>query len=430
MATVAAAGGLVWQIGAAAEPEKGTFAPPEAYPPAEPAEVLAGTDRNAPVPDLASVLPDLLDDPRFSGDLSSVFADAVTGEVLYERDGSEAMTPASSMKVVTAVAAFEHLGPEYRIPTTVVEGPDDDSVVLVGGGDVALTVDGEGYYGGGASLTDLADAVLDARGGDAPSTLYLDTSLFSDSVNADGVSKADLNLYTAPAAPMMLDGGRIDNTVHYTPHYPDPAARVGEVFAELLGADEVADGTAAEGAAELAAVHSEPVAALVDALVLSSDNELADAVAFQTALAVEGEMTWDALGRAHMATLESMGVDTTGLVLNDGSGMSSTNRMTANAFTQLLIGAAGSKASLVFEALPVAGYSGSLLDRFGTATDANGVVRGKTGTLSGVSSLTGSLTTADGRLVVYSIISNDHANGSAVETAMDEVTASVSQCGC
>ncbi len=427
---VAAMGGAVWALQALTEPQTGAFTAPEAYPPAEPPRVLASADESAPVPDLASALPELLADPRFSGNLSAVFADALTGEILYEQAGTTPMTPASSMKVVTGVAAFEHLGAEYRIPTTVVEGPDEDSVVLVAGGDVAMTVDGEGYYGTGASLTELAEAVLAARDGIAPSTVYLDTSLFTDTVNAPGVPMSDLNLYTAPAAPIMLDGGRIDNTVHYTPHHQDPALYAAEVFAGLLGAGQVAEGTAEEGAAELATVYSEPMASLVDFLVLTSDNELADAVAFQTALAVEGEMTWGAIGQAHMATLESLGVDTTGLVLNDGSGMSPANRLTATAFAQLMTAAASSQASSVFQSLPVAGWSGSLAERFSTAEEGEGVVRAKTGTLTGVSSLTGSVTTDEGRLIVFSMISNGSANPRDVEAAMDEVTTAVSLCGC
>lgn len=422
--------GAVWQLRSLTVPQTGTFTTPEAFPPDDPPQVLAPADENAPVPDLASALPDLLADPRFSGDLSAVFADAFTGEVLYEQEGSTPMTPASSMKVVTAVAALTHLGPEYRIPTTVVEGPDENSVVLVAGGDVTMTVDGEGYYGTGASLTELAEAVLESRDGVAPSTVYLDTSLFSDTVNAPGVPMSDLNLYTAPAAPIMIDGGRIDNTVHYTPHHEDPALHAAEVFADLLGADGVAEGTAAEESAELATVHSEPMAALLDFLILTSDNELADAVAFQSALASAGEMTWAAIGQTHMATLESLGVDTTGLVLNDGSGMSPDNRITATAFTQLMTSAASSRASSLFQSLPVAGWSGSLADRFEAAEEGEGVVRGKTGTLTGVASLTGSVTTDDGRLIVFSIISNDHANPREVEGAMDEVTTAVSLCGC
>lgn len=435
--TVAAAGGLVWQISAVTSPRTGTLTAPEAYPPAEPAPVLAGSDADAPLPDLASVLPDLLADARLNGSLSASFADALTGEVLFEQEATTPLAPASSMKVVTAVAAFQHLGAEYRIPTKVVEGPTEDSVVLVAGGDPTLTVDGEGYYtayGKGASLTELAELVLEARGGTAPTTVYLDTSVFTDSVSAAGVTAAELDTSTAPMAPIMLDGGRTDNTQKYSPHHADPAMVAAQQFAELLGASTVEAGTAEAGAAELAVVHSAPMSALVDSFILTSDNLLSDAVALQTALVVEGEMTWAAMSTVHAATLEGLGVDTAGLVFHDGSGLSPDDRMTAQAFTQMLLGAAGSQASSVFESLPVAGYSGTLDDRFGDAEEGMGVVRGKTGTLTqptGVISLTGTLTTADGRQLIFSLISNGHTTGTeAVEAAMDEVSAGVSQCGC
>ncbi|SDE40069.1 D-alanyl-D-alanine carboxypeptidase/D-alanyl-D-alanine endopeptidase [Glycomyces harbinensis] len=431
--TVAAAGGLVWQFAAVANPQTGVFTPPEAYPPVEPAPVLASSDADAPVPDLASVLPALLDDARLNGSTSASFADALTGEVLYEQEGDTPLAPASSMKVVAAVAAFEHLGAEYRIPTTVVEGPTDDSVVLVAGGDVTLTVDGDGYYNEyarGASLTELADAVLEARGGDAPATVYLDTSVFTDNPKAEGVLTEDLVYATAPMAPIMVDGGRKDNTQKYAEHYTDPATVAVLEFAEILGAD-VAEGVAEEGAAEVATVYSAPLAALVDSFILTSDNLLTDAVALQTALVVEGEMTWAAMSTVHLATLESLGVATDGLVFYDGSGLSPTDRMTANAFTQVLLGAAGSQAASVFESLPVAGYSGTLRNRFDSAGDGKGVVRAKTGTLSGVSSLTGTLTTLDGRQLVFSLISNQATTGEeAVEAAMDEISTAVARCGC
>lgn len=432
--TVAAAGGLVWQFAAVANPTTGTFTPPEAYPPADPAPVLASSDADAPVPDLASVLPALLDDPRLNGSTSASFADALTGEVLFEQGGGTPLAPASSMKVVSAVAALEHLGPEYRIPTTVVEGPTEDSVVLVAGGDVTLTVDGEGYYteyAAGASLTELADLVLEARGGDAPTTVYLDAGVFTDNPKAEGVPPEDLVYMTAPMAGVMVDGGREDNTEKYAAHHQDPDMAAAEAFAEVLGATDVTEGVAEEGAAELATVYSAPMAALVDSFILTSDNLLADAVALHTALVVEGEMTWAAMSTVHLSTLESMGMATDGLVFYDGSGLSPSNRMTTNAFTGLLLGAAGSQAASVFESLPVAGYSGTLWDRFGSAEEGKGVVRAKTGTLSGVSSLTGTLTTADGRQLVFSIMSNQAtAGGEAVEAAMDEISAAVAVCGC
>lgn len=433
--TVAAAGGLVLQFAAVSGPETGTFIAPEAYPPAEPALVLAAPDPDAPLPDLTAILPSLLADARLDGTVSASFADALTGELLFEQQGTTPLAPASSMKVVTAVAAFEQLGAEYRIPTTVVEGPTEDSVVLVGRGDVTLTVDGEGYYNRyakGASLTELAEAVLEARGGDVPAIVYLDTSLFTDSERAAGTLASDVVYSTSRMAPIMVDGGRIHNTEKFSEHHVDPAMVAAEAFADLLGASEVATGNAAADAEELATVYSAPIAALADSFLLTSDNLLSDAVALQTALAVEGEMTWAGMSAAHMATLESMGVDTAGLVFNDGSGLSQSDRMTADAFTQLLLASVGTQASSVFESLPVAGYSGTLSGRFDTAEEGEGVVRAKTGTLNDVKviSLTGTLTTLDGRQLIFSLISNQHTSENAVEDAMDEITAAVSQCGC
>jgi D-alanyl-D-alanine carboxypeptidase/D-alanyl-D-alanine-endopeptidase (penicillin-binding protein 4) len=399
--------------------------------------VLATSDADAPIPDLASIMPGLLADPRLDGSTSASFADALTGDVLFEQQGTTPLAPASSMKVVTAVAAFQHLGAEYRIPTTVVEGPTEDSVVLVAGGDPTLTVDGEGYYtefAAGASLTELADLVLEARGGTAPTTIYLDTSVFTDTVSAAGVTAAELLYSTAPMAPIMVDGGRKDNTQKYADHHTDPALVAAQEFAAILGGAQVELGTAAEGATELAAVYSAPMAALVDSFILTSDNLLSDAVALQTALVVEGEMTWAAMATAHQSTLQSLGVDTAGLVFNDGSGLSPADRMTANAFTALLLGAADSQAASVFESLPVAGYSGTLDQRFGTAEDGKGVVRAKTGTLTEpahVMSLTGTLTTADGRQLIFSLMSNGTTTGEdPVEAALDEISTAVSQCGC
>lgn len=427
--TLAAAAGIVWLIRASAVPQTGALTAPEAYPPGEPGQVLAAADAEAAVPDLAAIMPDLLSDPRFDGDLSAIFADAASGEVLYERDARTPLTPASSMKLVTAVAAYLNLGPEFRIPTSVVAGPDEDTVVLVAGGDVTLTVDGEGYYGTGGSLTDLAEQVLEARGGEAPATVLLDESIFTGSELAEGVGGDDLP-YTARTAPIMVDGGRIDNTQKYHSFYDDPAQAALEEFASLVGASGTDDGTAEEGAETLGTVYSQPVAGLVDSFVLSSDNGLSDAVALYTAYAVTGEMNWEAIDTVHRDMMAGFGADTDGLVFADGSGLSEDDRVTAEAFSALLLGAADSPASTVFESLPVAGYSGTLGDRFRDTDDGDGVVRAKTGTLSGVSSLTGSLTTDDGRLLVFSIMSNDHSNGWLVENAMDEVTAAVSQCGC
>jgi D-alanyl-D-alanine carboxypeptidase/D-alanyl-D-alanine-endopeptidase (penicillin-binding protein 4) len=82
---------------------------------------------------------------------------------------------------------------------------------------------------------------------------------------------------------------------------------------------------------------------------------------------------------------------------------------------------------LLFDALPVAGRSGTLSSRFrGTAAEAN--VRAKTGTIIGGIALSGYGTTAGGRDFVFSIVANGPASNGA-EAALDALVATVAADG-
>ena len=87
----------------------------------------------------------------------------------------------------------------------------------------------------------------------------------------------------------------------------------------------------------------------------------------------------------------------------------------------------------IFSGLPVAGWSGTLADRFtkppGNAV-AKGVVRAKTGTLSGVNAMSGDLITKDGRLLVFAIMASGSTNASLAKQAIDKVPARLAACGC
>ena len=110
--------------------------------------------------------------------------------------------------------------------------------------------------------------------------------------------------------------------------------------------------------------------------------------------------------------LNTIGVDTAKLVMVDGSGLSRYNLTSANIVTQLLV--AMSKRSDVFptflNSLPVAGTDGTLSKRM-QRTSAGGTLRGKTGTLSGGSSLSGYVQTADGEMLAFSILMNNFPSG-------------------
>src|SRR5205823_4408845 len=70
-------------------------------------------------------------------------------------------------------------GPGYRLSTRVVAGSAPGEVVLIGGGDPTLSVNGNGSYPEAARLDLLAQQVKQALGGAAPTRVVVDSSLFS-----------------------------------------------------------------------------------------------------------------------------------------------------------------------------------------------------------------------------------------------------------
>ncbi|MGH3646406.1 MAG: D-alanyl-D-alanine carboxypeptidase, partial [Micromonosporaceae bacterium] len=130
-----------------------------------------------------------------------------------------------------------------------------------------------------------------------------------------------------------------------------------------------------------------------------------------------------------------LGLDTEPITLADGSGLSRRNQLTAGLLTSLLVLAADDahpELAGVFTGLAVAGYSGTLHDRFGAAAGAGaGLVRAKTGTLNGVSSLAGVVVDADGRLLGFSLIANNVPGGlDSAEPVLDKIAAKLAACGC
>jgi serine-type D-Ala-D-Ala carboxypeptidase/endopeptidase (penicillin-binding protein 4) len=110
--------------------------------------------------------------------------------------------------------------------------------------------------------------------------------------------------------------------------------------------------------------------------------------------------------------LSSLGTDTTKLVMADGSGLSRYNLTSPNIIMHLLTDMY--KRDTLFEtfynSLPIAGVDGTLSGRM-RRTPAEGNVHAKTGTLSGVSSLSGYVKTAEGEMLAFSILINNFASG-------------------
>lgn len=388
--------------------------------------VLAG-EPTAPgdvVPTLpVAALDRLLAGGALGPDPGAVVLDVVSGAVLLDRDGDRPRMPASVAKLATGAAALQVLGPDRRLRTTVVAGAAPGEVVLVGAGDATLTSRPrrDGAYPRRADLVALADAVVTARRADGPSagpeqvTVRVDDSLFAGpAVSPDWPATYVGSGVVSPVSALSVDAGRVRPGADV--REPDPALAAGRDLARLLVArgldvaDQVERAVAAPGAAELAAVTSPTVAEMVELMLADSDNDLAEALL--RLVAVErGRPGSFADGTAEVRdSLVALGVPAEDTVLLDGSGLARGSAVAPSTLAGLLARAAdGSVPGLghLVTGMPVAGFDGTLSLRFdrGRPAYAAGLVRAKTGTLTGVSTLAG-VTSSAGRPVVFAVMSD------------------------
>lgn len=374
------------------------------------------------------------------GSNKALAVDAFSSSPALEADRSAdtPLMPASTTKLLTATAVLETLGPEKRFRTTVVR--KGQQITLVGGGDPQLTTfPTTNAVNADASLVRLARltaAALRKAGVDSVRLGY-DESLFSppqkqpfwgDDFLAIGV--------VAPISALSADGGRL-----YPPagtRSPTPALTATQSFERLLQARGVqvvgkVTATAAAGD-EIAAVESAPLSDLVEHLLLTSDNTEAEILAHQVGLEVLDDPTFAGGARATLKVLNDLGVDTAGVVLNDGSGLARSNRISPQTLISVLrtaIEVDPDRLWPVYTGLPVAGFDGSLTSRFAApaARAGRGAVSGKTGTLTGTSALAGLASDRDGQLLLYAVMTND-VSVFASSPAIDRVLARIAGCRC
>jgi serine-type D-Ala-D-Ala carboxypeptidase/endopeptidase (penicillin-binding protein 4) len=419
------------------------IAPPP--PPVVPRPALrpATIDGRKPSPGGVSAVLDPLVAAGGLGTLSGQVVDPATGTVLWQRNPTITLVPGSTAKLLTAAAALLALDHQARWRTTVLAGAEPGTVVLVGGGDPTLSAAGPGTatgYPGAARLDDLVSQVQAANHTPIRRVL-VDVHRYVGEALAPGWLPADVaGGYIAPIVPVMLDGARTDPTQDVSPRAAKPATSAAAELARRLGADPdtVAVGSAPPGAAVLGEVSSAPMHDLIATTLRQSDNVLAEALAREVARATGAQPSFSGASQAVLTVLGNHGFDVSHTILVDGSGLSTSDAVSAALLTELLSAAAAPDESQprtaalrpLLVGLPVAGGSGTLADRYhNTASSGRGWVRAKTGTLTGVNSLAGTVLGTEGRVLVFALLSNGPNPGS-VRPRLDVVAAGLRSCGC
>lgn len=422
-----------------------TVAARAVIPPGAP--TLASIEATAPLPSPGSLAARMAGPMQAAGlgqNLNGVVVDAMTGRSLFSSNAEQPAVPASTTKVITSVAVLASVGPDRRLTTSVVRSKR--GVVLVGGGDPTLTtVTPKNAYPKYASMADLAKQTATAlkAAGTTHVRVDYDISAYQGSRMAPGWKRLYFSPEgdVAPVTALELNAGRTVPGVQYTPRVQDPPSVAAQRFAQMLTLRGVtaqvgSRTTAPKGARRLGAVQSPPVSVLVEQLLTHSDDDIAEAMARLVAMNLHRPPTFAGGAAATHDVLARLGV-AGGIEIYDGSGLSHNNRITPSALAKVLALAASPahpELRTVLSGMPVAGFSGTLDDRFdaGTASAGRGVVRAKTGTLDGVNTLAGVVEDADGRLLAFAFMANEVPPGrvDAVLSSLDTLAGTLADCGC
>lgn len=416
-------------------------------PGSKPAAPVASPTRGRTV-DPAQVrraLRNLLRDRRLGPRVAVDVAELSDGDLVF-RHGDDRVTPASTMKLLTTTAVLEALGPDHRFSTRVVTGPGRRYVTLVGGGDPLLgrvPADPGETYPQRADLATLARSTAKALkdlGRNRVRLAYDDSLFVGPAVNPAWEPSYVPDDVVSPISALWVDEGRERTGMAH--RSANPAAATAELFARQLEKRHIRvtgdplRTTATSDATQLASVQSAPLVRVVQHVLEASDNEGAEVLARHVAVAAGRPASFDGAADAVLAVLSDLGVDTRGARVFDGSGLSRHDRLRPETLLDVLeVAADPDRPELrgVLTGLPVAGFTGSLAYRFETKADAAlGTVRAKTGTLTGVHGLAGTVTTRDGAVLAFVAIADrvKLPNTLAARELLDRIAAALAGCLC
>jgi D-alanyl-D-alanine carboxypeptidase/D-alanyl-D-alanine-endopeptidase (penicillin-binding protein 4) len=361
-----------------------------------------------------------------------------------------ALAPASTEKLLTGLVALSTLGPDFRYETKVAApaAPSNGSVErlwLVGAGDPGLATP---EYAAQVASDPRANVHEQVTGDSAVTTSL---GALADAIVAAGVRsipggiQADDSRYEgARYLPTWKDAYRTDPEVGplgaltvnhglnaFNPklvQVDDPAIFAASELTRLLKARGVTVGppgrsNAPGGAQGVASVQSPPLRDVVAAGLRSSDNLAAELFTRELGVRVANQGTTAAGTKVTGDKLRELGVPVDGLALIDGSGLDRGNRVSCTTLLTVLGLGARPEFRALWDGLAVAAQTGTLADEL-RGSGLAGRLRGKTGSLQGVTGLAGLVDL--GRAVRFAFLANGDFNeggGMAYRARVAEIIA-------
>jgi serine-type D-Ala-D-Ala carboxypeptidase/endopeptidase (penicillin-binding protein 4) len=406
-----------------------------------------------------------------------------SAQTLYSREAQRYFIPASNTKLFTTAAALRQLGAGYRIRTSIYGS--EEILRLVGRGDPSLKdaqlkelaqqlkrqgirqvkqlIIEDGYFQGQALNPNWQWEDVHAYYGAPVNSLILNENAVGLTLSPQAIGEPLKAVWTDPLAALQweLENQSVtvangeENSVEANGILGKPILQIrgqltvdskpatlslsvrdpGKYFLQHLRLTLAAEGITVtqamvspqigtENQPELAFVESPPLSQLIADTNQPSDNVYAEVLLRSLGVTRERNSPNSATTGLNVIkeTLTELGVDPTSYALADGSGLSRQNLISPEALVQTLKAMGKLPQASIFRAsLPIAGISGTLRNRFKN-TSAQGIVQAKTGTMSGVTALSGYVDAPNYQPIVFSIIVNQSDQTSApLRQAVDEM---------
>jgi D-alanyl-D-alanine carboxypeptidase/D-alanyl-D-alanine-endopeptidase (penicillin-binding protein 4) len=345
---------------------------------------------------LAQLRSRLTSEARQMGGSSGVYVrDLGSERTLYSRQGDVPRSPASNEKLLTTATALLRFGPDGTLRTRLVAASEPvDGVVK---GDVALVGAGNPYLSRldmGAIASQLADLGVERISG----RILGDGSLLDGRVGSYDSGWAYDSDLGGSLGGLVVDEGQGTPAVH--------AASV--LRTVLRAADITVVGPARSGSLgvrgiDLASVDSLPMRGLVTRINVPSDNFAAELLLKDVGARFGTAGSTTAGAAVVRSALGQLGIRPSRVV--DGSGLSRSDQVSPRQIVNLLDKLAVEAGGVLPFTLPTAGRTGTLADRM-RHTAAQDNCHAKTGTLRGVSALSGYCSLRGDDTVAFSLMEN------------------------
>ena len=382
---------------------------------------------------------ELLKDPRLMN-FSGVVLNANTDEVLFDRNASVPAATASVMKTLTAAAAILTLGPNYRVETRVYQDSVDPGIIiLVGGGDPTLsrTVAGkQSVYRDAPKLATLALNVNKKLAATPITKIIVDSTLFTGPTWEPSWERSEMSEgYMSEVTALQVDGDRANPAAEKSTRSSNAVLNAGKYFKAALGANAAGATIVAEampaGATQIASVSSQPISKWINHMLQVSDNTESEALARLIALDLGYEGSFKSIDAAIKKSLAPTGLNTAGMNIRDGSGLSDFNAVSPMFVAKLMqyVNKPGSGLELVTQGLPVSAESGGLASRFkGDNIDAAGKILAKTGWIKKGYTLAGIINAKDGTTLTFAVYALGNVKADTKD-AIDNLVTGFYRCG-